>query len=393
MRLVIVPVVLMSVTLPGVAQEAKDAEKLFRGFEKKLAAAKAIRISLEGTATGIEDVPGVIKYKGTMVIADGNKARFEMEVEMGGKKQKSTVVSDGPKMVGDLFEGKGPSRNTPKKFFEETIAFFKHGGPVAGHVFSAEAEGVRSVATFKASAFQLGTKETIGKREVQVIEYKLTLENAPKEEAKLSLSEKLWLDVEIGLPLKRVFTGKLKKEFTYTENYSEFTLDPKLDAKLFELPKPPADDAVKRDLQAAQGTWKLVRYERQGKVWGRKRIARDFKSGGRELQLRIKGDKLFVGEGEDQMSCRLRRGARPQDHTFWLDPTTTPKRCDISIGSDWGFLSRGTAYYEGIYRFQGDRLEICLAHHPEARPTRFSTDKDHEWRWLLVYQRVPPPAK
>jgi outer membrane lipoprotein-sorting protein len=237
MRLLIAPFVIVCVAIPALAQEGKEAEKLFRTFEKKLAAAKAVRIALEGTAAGIEDVPGVIKYKGTMVIADGNKARFEMEVEMEGKKQKSRIFSDGTKMVGHLFEDNGPPRNTPKKFFEETIIFFKHGGPVAGHVFSGEGAGVRSVATFKASAFKLGTKEKIGKREAQVVEYKLTLVNAPKEEAKLSLSEKLWLDVETSLPLKRVFTGKLKKEFTYSENYPEFALDPKLDAKLFELPK------------------------------------------------------------------------------------------------------------------------------------------------------------
>src|SRR5262245_5028442 len=154
--------------------------------------------------------------------------------------------------------------------------------------------------------------------------------------------------------------------------------------------QPSAADAVKRDLQAVQGTWKLVRYERQGKVWDRKGIAREFKDQGRELQLRIEGDKLFLGE--DQKPYRLRGGNQPQDHTFWLDPTTTPKRCNIS-SSDWGFLSRSTGDYEGIYRFQGDRLKICLAHHPEARPKRFGASPDHEWLWLLVYQRVPPPAK
>lgn len=154
--------------------------------------------------------------------------------------------------------------------------------------------------------------------------------------------------------------------------------------------QPPAGDALKRDLQAAQGTWKLVRYERHGKVWDREGIARDFKDQGRELQLRIEGDKLFLGE--EQKPLRLQRGDQPQDHTFWLDPTTTPKRCDIS-SSDWGFLSRGTSTYEGIYRFRGNRLEICLAHHPEPRPKRFGASPDHEWLWLLVYQRVTPPAK
>src|SRR6266511_383815 len=128
--------------------------------------------------------------------------------------------------------------------------------------------------------------------------------------------------------------------------------------------QPPAADAVQLDLQAAQGTWELVRYENQGKVWGPEGIARDFAGKGRELLLRIEGDKLLVGEDKAQKPCRLRRGGRLRDDTFWLDPTKTPKRCDISTGSDWGFLSHGTAHYEGIYRLQGDRLEICLAHHP-----------------------------
>jgi uncharacterized protein (TIGR03067 family) len=126
-------------------------------------------------------------------------------------------------------------------------------------------------------------------------------------------------------------------------------------------------------------------------VWGPEGIAREFEGRGRGLLLRFEGDRLFVGEDKDQKPCRLRRGGPPQDHTFWLDPTKTPRSFDISIGSDWGFLSRGTATYEGIYRLQGDRLEICFAHHPELRPTRFRAGPDHEWLWLLVYRRVPPP--
>ncbi len=155
--------------------------------------------------------------------------------------------------------------------------------------------------------------------------------------------------------------------------------------------QPPAGDAAKRDLKAAQGTWELVRYENHEKVWGPEGIARDFKNKGRELLLRIEGDKLFLGEDKNEKPYSLRRGGPTEDHTFWLDPTKTPSQCDLSFES--GIFSRGMSTYEGIYRFQGDRLEICIAHHPNTRPTQFSTDKDHEWRWLLVYRRVPPRAK
>ncbi|MFO0964168.1 MAG: TIGR03067 domain-containing protein [Gemmataceae bacterium] len=160
---------------------------------------------------------------------------------------------------------------------------------------------------------------------------------------------------------------------------------------LYGPAQPPAEDAVERDLQTLQGTWRLARYEREGKVWDREGIARDFKDKGGELRLRIEGDKIFLGD--DPKPSRLRRDDRPRDLTFHLDPTVTPKRCDISIGSDWGFMSRGAAHWEAIYRFQGDRLEICLAHNPEARPTRFGADPKREWLWLLVYERVPAPAK
>ena len=50
----------------------------------------------------------------------------------------------------------------------------------------------------------------------------------------------------------RVFTGKLNKEFTYTENYSEFTLNPKVDAKQFELPK--INLKSEKEEAAARGT-------------------------------------------------------------------------------------------------------------------------------------------
>jgi uncharacterized protein (TIGR03067 family) len=135
----------------------------------------------------------------------------------------------------------------------------------------------------------------------------------------------------------------------------------------------------------------LIRYERQGKVWGPEGIDRDFEDKGRGLQLRFEGDKLFMGEAKNDKPYRLLRRGATQDHTFWLDPTKTPSRFDLSLES--GIFSRGMTTYEGIYRLQGDRLEICVAMHPNTRPTQFVTDADHEWRWLLVYRRVPPPKK
>lgn len=49
----------------------------------------------------------------------------------------------------------------------------------------------------------------------------------------------LWIDAETLLPLKRLvaFEGNQGKPGRITETNSEFTIDAKVDAKLFELPK------------------------------------------------------------------------------------------------------------------------------------------------------------
>lgn len=234
MRFMILSLVVVYAAPPALAQESSEAEKLFRKMEKNLAAAKSVRVAFEGTAEGIADVRGTLKYKGTLVLAAGNKARLDLDAEAGGKKRPMSLRSDGAKMTDD-----GGTANTPEHLFEEMIGFLKHGGYMAGYVFSSsDAGGKRSVAALKASGFRLGDKEKVGKREAQLIEYQLALEKAPEDAPKLSLSEKLWLDAETNLPLKRVLSGKLMdKEFKYTETYSEFALNPKVDDKVFELPK------------------------------------------------------------------------------------------------------------------------------------------------------------
>ena len=48
----------------------------------------------------------------------------------------------------------------------------------------------------------------------------------------------LWLDTKTDLPLKRQTLGKVKDvKMTAIEVYTEVSLNPKLDPKIFELPK------------------------------------------------------------------------------------------------------------------------------------------------------------
>jgi uncharacterized protein (TIGR03067 family) len=57
-------------------------------------------------------------------------------------------------------------------------------------------------------------------------------------------------------------------------------------------------------------------------------------------------------------------------NSITLDPTIVPKQ--ITIGAGAG----GRGVLEGIYRFDGDRLLLCVAAHPGPRPTAFATQAD-----------------
>jgi len=82
------------------------------------------------------------------------------------------------------------------------------------------------------SDFKDAGKEKVGERNTQVIEY-----TATEKDAKEGLSMKMWLDAETHLPVKLAVTGGQSDVKNLTETYSEFILDPEVDAKSFEAPK------------------------------------------------------------------------------------------------------------------------------------------------------------
>jgi outer membrane lipoprotein-sorting protein len=79
--------------------------------------------------------------------------------------------------------------------------------------------------------FKLGAKEKIGDKTTQVVTYQLDFDGTS---AKMSV----WIDTKTQLPLKRVVAvDQGGQMFRITETYSTFAIDPKLDSKLFEIPK------------------------------------------------------------------------------------------------------------------------------------------------------------
>ena len=85
---------------------------------------------------------------------------------------------------------------------------------------------------WSASGFKFGTKEKDGERELQPLEYQLSLKGT-----KAPFSVTVWIDLKTGLPVKRLVTSEVGKEKTeVTETYGKLTLDEKLDPKTFEIP-------------------------------------------------------------------------------------------------------------------------------------------------------------
>jgi uncharacterized protein (TIGR03067 family) len=149
-------------------------------------------------------------------------------------------------------------------------------------------------------------------------------------------------------------------------------------------------DAVAEELKALQGAWILIAYEGEGKRRDRKTFAKEL--GKEPPPLHIEGGKLTFGEGEDRAEFLLRRGEKPKDFTYHLDPTKEPKEFDLTEPQGF-FLSGATYTMKGIYRLKGDRLEVCVVvTSQEKRPKDFTTE-ENSWRRLLIYERVKAPAR
>src|SRR5439155_1024819 len=88
-----------------------------------------------------------------------------------------------------------------------------------------------------ASNFKLAGKDRVIDIEALVIEYAVALNDQYALGGKAKV--KLWINAQTMLPVKRhlILTGAKENLGLVREVYSEFTLEPRIDAKVFELPK------------------------------------------------------------------------------------------------------------------------------------------------------------
>jgi outer membrane lipoprotein-sorting protein len=241
MRLLLSLALLVVTAWPAAAGE-NEAEKLFRGMEKNVREAKTLQLHFDATIT--DGNAEKWNAKGTLVLGEGDKLRMESESKLSGFEVKFTIVSDGTDMMrSDSTKAPGKpkdDRTKTDKSPKDFGVYFRGALPRDGLFVSfqnLDRRGDFPADIFKLSDFKLAGKETIGERNTQVLQYTITMKEKGKNKEPNVLSMKMWLDAKTNLPVKMAMTGGRSGITDVTETYSEFTIDGKVDAKSFELPK------------------------------------------------------------------------------------------------------------------------------------------------------------
>jgi outer membrane lipoprotein-sorting protein len=229
-------------TMPTYAQE-NDAEKLFRQMEKKITAAKTIKVRIE--KTWADPQLKSLKEVTTLVLGEGDKAFCELFTSGKGISIKAGAFSDGNKVyVRQSIEDKAELvQDTPKNLGKHCRAVLARFGPAGISTAFVEKKlpdfnRESKPATFQ---FKVGAVEKVGGAETQVVENTVFFplpkpKGNVKVEESVKVSYKLWINTRTYLPAKRAILGDDGKVIE-TDTYLEFTVDGKLDDKLFEAPK------------------------------------------------------------------------------------------------------------------------------------------------------------
>jgi outer membrane lipoprotein-sorting protein len=227
---------LLAALLPALAGGGNDAEKLFREVEKKIAEAKSLRVASDIDVKAKRE-GGTLKS--SLALAQGNKFRMTMKGKGGGKELEMEAVSDGNKFHARMSPpDDSKQEEVPKNLHTLVSRAISRTGPVGAFVI------IRLIAPgasreldpeklFKVRDFKMGEAAKVNGRDAKVLHYQSDIEG--QESAKVTL----WLDARTLLPLKRVIIPEAKGADLdqITETYTEFTLNPKLEDKTFELPK------------------------------------------------------------------------------------------------------------------------------------------------------------
>jgi outer membrane lipoprotein-sorting protein len=213
----------------GSAQQ-NDGEKLFRSMEKMVRDAKGVKMAFDIEAVKDKDTD---KMRGAVTVAEGNRARLEVTGSLDGKQKSITIIADGKQAYSTASDAPKPETKPIEQNLSQTRPqILARGGVFATFQIGPATEKFDIDKMMPVSDFKLGKKEKVGTRDAQPVECTMKLDNGQM------VQMTVWLDSQSNLPLKRVVVAPADKGvFRVTEVYTEITLNPKVDGKMFEAPK------------------------------------------------------------------------------------------------------------------------------------------------------------
>jgi outer membrane lipoprotein-sorting protein len=220
-----------------------EALETFRRMEQQVLKCKTFEAQMEvnfpGDPEDIENIEIPKGVKGRLLVARGNKMRWEIDMIAAGRRHKVTTVSDGERM---RTIGPGVPRQNdqaPEQLAEIALSSVTRGGiwltlyaVLENHDPAKEYKDFDPDKSFAVSDFKLGPKEMVAGKEAQVLEYNAKI-------ADQSLSVTVWIDTQTHLPLKRMLKVGPDQDqvIVLTESYTKVVLDENADGKEFEIPK------------------------------------------------------------------------------------------------------------------------------------------------------------
>jgi hypothetical protein len=219
------------------------ANRLFRAMEQRLADAKSLECSFTITVQHPEaagEPREVRSLEGSLLLAEGSRARLEMNERKEGRPLFHLMASDGRRFLwGDM---NNPPRLVDEKPNATLNADFLTMLARSGlYMSTMPLPPVPAAARdrFPVSDFRLGRTEQVGGREAQRLEYRLFVKGQKDPEGKdLPFQVSIWLDRKTSLPLRRMVRMRVQgtTEVVILETYGKLVPDSGPDAKRFQLP-------------------------------------------------------------------------------------------------------------------------------------------------------------
>lgn len=223
MRASLAAVLLIAVSA-SVALSGEQPEERMKAMREALEKAKTLKVTVDGEL-GIKI--GAITFKGVLIRGEGDNARAEVKLGLGGKTQESRVISDGKATW--LIEGQKASGRP----IEMNVRRYIH--------TALERSGVLfSLRGNKEDAEDPGPKEMkiadLKHKETEKHVYKCTYRLKAPDGAEAQVE--LWIDTKTNLPLRRILN--IEEDGVRIKSVREtyaIEVNPELKGDVFELPK------------------------------------------------------------------------------------------------------------------------------------------------------------